>query len=595
MRSIMPKELLNLMRAGSGRISPTLKLVNGYVIDVFSSNIIKADVMVFKDRVVAIGSEEDYPTSQSTKVVDVSGKYLAPGFMDAHIHIESTLLIPAQLAKILIPHGVTSLFADPHEIGNVLGVKGIKLLLKLTEGIPLRVFIEVPSRVPTAPGLETSGAVLGVEEVGELLDLPESVSLGELNYQNLLSGREEYFQKIAAALSRGKVANGHLAMLKGVELNAALAAGLMDDHESVSAEEAMEKVVRGAAVFVREGTSERNLEDIIKGVLGRVRDFRRFMFCTDDKHPEDIVREGHIDYNVRKAVELGVDPVVAIQMATYNIATHFRVDHLVGAVAPHRKADIVVISNIDKVTIDSVIFNGEVVYYKGKLLYEPPKAEIPEYALRTININPNLIPEDLVITVKEGVSEAYVRVIDVVPEQIITHESHEWLSVKNGYIASDPKRDLLHIAVVDRHRGSKSIGKSFVRGFGLREGAIASSVAHDHHNVVIVGTNPSDMLAAVKRLREIGGGFVAIKGGRLVGELSLPFAGLLSLEPAERVIEGLKELNRAVRESLGSKLEAPFMQLEFITLPTVPELGLTDKGLIDSVKYSIISAVIKFK
>ncbi|RLG80970.1 MAG: adenine deaminase, partial [Thermoprotei archaeon] len=350
MHSIMPKELLNLMRAGSGHISPTLKLVNGYVIDVFSSNIIKADVMVFKDRVVAIGSEEDYPTSQSTKVVDVSGKYLAPGFMDAHIHIESTLLIPAQLAKILIPHGVTSLFADPHEIGNVLGVKGIKLLLKLTEGIPLRVFIEVPSRVPTAPGLETSGAVLGVEEVGELLDLPESVSLGELNYQNLLSGREEYFQKIAAALSRGKVANGHLAMLKGVELNAALAAGLMDDHESVSAEEAMEKVVRGAAVFVREGTSERNLEDIIKGVLGRVRDFRRFMFCTDDKHPEDIVREGHIDYNVRKAVELGVDPVVAIQMATYNIATHFRVDHLVGAVAPHRKADIVVISNIDKVT-----------------------------------------------------------------------------------------------------------------------------------------------------------------------------------------------------------------------------------------------------
>jgi len=590
-----PKELLTLMRAALGELAPTLKIVNGFVIDVFSGNIIKTDVIIYKDRIVALGDAKDYPTSQNTKVIDVNGAYIAPGFMDAHIHIESTLLVPAQLAKILIPHGVTSLFADPHEIANVLGVKGIKLLLEMTKDVPLRIFIEVPSRVPTAPGLETSGAVLGVKEVDEIFKLPEAISLGELNYQNLLSGKMEYFEKIAIALQHNKIVNGHLAMLAGKELNASLAAGLMDDHECISADEAIDKVMKGCGILVREGTSERNLKDIISGTLGKLKDYRKFMFCTDDKHPEDIINEGHIDYNIKKAIELGLDPVIAIQMATINIASHFRVDHLIGAVAPHRKADLVVIRDLEKLTIDTVIFDGKVVFHKGELLYKPVKVEIPELARNTININPNLSSNDLIIKVEKPAKKALVRVIDIVPGQIITKEAREWLPIKNDYIVADIEKDILHIAVVDRHKATKSIGKSFVRGFGLKAGAIASSVAHDHHNIVVVGTNADDMLMAVKHLKTIRGGFVAIKDGKVVGDLPLQFAGLMSIEPAENVINGLERLNQLVREKLGAKLDAPFMQLEFITLPTVPELGLTNKGLIDATEYKIIEPLIELK
>ena len=593
---LKPKELITLMKASLGELPPTLKIINGYVVDVFSGNIVKTDVIVYRDRVVALGNARDYPESPSTRVIDADGMYIVPGFMDAHMHIESTLLVPPQLAKILIPHGVTSLFADPHEIANVLGVSGIKLLLEMTRNVPLRIFIEVPSRVPTAPGLETPGAVLGVREVDEILKLPEAVSLGELNYQNLLSGRMEYFEKIARALQRNKVVNGHLAMLSGKELNAPLAAGIMDDHECVSAEEALDKVVRGCGILIREGTSERNLVDIISGIMGRVRDYRKFMFCTDDKHPADIVREGHIDYNIRKAIELGLDPVVAIQMATINIASHFRVDHLVGAVAPHRKADLVIVRDLEKLVIDTVVFDGKIVYHKGELLYKPPiRVDVPEFVKNTININPDLKSEDLVIRIDKPARKALVRVINIIPGQIINKEIHEWLNIRNNHVEADIERDILHIAVIDRHRASKNIGKAFVRGFGLREGAIASSVAHDHHNIVVVGTNPNDMLTAVKHLKTIGGGFAAVKNGKIIGDLPLEFAGLLSLEPAENVIDKLEKLNQTVRKELGAKIDAPFMQLEFITLPTVPELGLTDKGLIDARNYRIIEPVIELK
>ena len=578
--------------ASLGKVPPTLIIRGGTVVDVFTGSLIDADVLVFKDRVAALAS----PGSSSGEVVvDARGKYVVPGLMDAHVHVESTMLIPPRLAEALVPRGVTTLFIDPHEVANVMGVEGIDVLVSLTDGVPLRFFVEVPSRVPTAPGLETSGAYLGPVEVAELLRRPYAVSLGELNWQNILSGREEYLLKVAEALRLGKVVNGHLAGLGGRGLDAAIAAGLMDDHEAVSFEEALERVRRGCAVMIREGTSERNLDAIVKGILeAGLRDLSSFMFCTDDKHPADIVREGHIDHNVRRAVELGMDPVRAIQLATINIARHFRLDHLLGSVAPGRLADIVILDSLERFGVRTVIFGGEPVYVDGRLIWEPPKeVEVPERVLRTVRVSEELAPEDLLIRAPEGCGRVRARVMGVVPDQIVVEALEAELPVAEGYLRADLGRGVAHIAVVDRHRGTKSVGRAFVKGFGLRRGAIASSVAHDHHNVVVVGTNPGDMLVAVKHLASLGGGFAAVLNGKVVADLPLPFAGLMSLEPLDTVVEGLERLNKVAKDALGSSLKAPFMQLEFVTLPTVPEYGLTDKGLIDSRRYVVVDPVIE--
>jgi adenine deaminase len=587
----------DLARATLGEIPLTLVIEGGEVLDVFTGEIIRADVGVFRDRVVAVGDSSRFKISASTTVLKASGRYIVPGLMDAHMHVESTLLIPPRLAEILIPHGVTSLFIDPHEVANVSGVEGINALLKMTEGVPLRFFIEVPSRVPTAPGLETSGGYLGPEEVREYLRREEAVSLGELNYQNLLSLKDEYLEKVASALNLGKVVNGHLPGLTGRLLDASLAAGVMDDHESISFEEALEKARKGCSVMVREGTSERNLEDIVSGIVSSgLSDLRSFMFCTDDKHPEDIVNEGHIDYSVRKSIELGLDPVKAYQMATINIAEHFRLDHLLGAVAPHRKADILIIKDLRRVGVEAVVFDGIPVLLNGELLYTPPeKIEIPEPVKDSVRVGDRLRPEDLVIRVSPSAKEALVRVMGVIPGQILVKELIEWVKASEGILASDPSRDLLHIAVVERHEASGRVGKAFVKGFGIKEGAIASSVAHDHHNIVVVGTNAKDMYVAVRHLEAIGGGFTAVMHGEPIASLQLEFAGLMSTKPAGEVIGGLRKLNALVRDVMGSTLKSPFMQLEFITLPTVPELGLTDKGLIDSRKYRLISPVIEVR
>ncbi len=586
-----PEDLRSLIEAGLGRRPADLVVRGGTVVDVFTATLVEADVLIHRGRVVAL---TDPGRGEGARVIDAEGKYVAPGLMDAHIHVESTMLVPPRLAEALVPRGVTALFIDPHEVANVMGVEGIDILVSLTEGVPLRFFVEVPSRVPTAPGLETSGAYLGPGEVAELLRRPYAASLGELNWQNLLSGREEYLRKVAEALRIGKRVNGHLAGLGGRGLNAAIAAGLMDDHEAVTFEEAMERVRRGCAVMIREGTSERNLDTIVRGILDAgLKDLSSFMFCTDDKHPADIVKEGHIDYNVRRAIELGMDPIKAIQLATINIARHFRLDHLIGSVAPGRLADIVILDDLKRFRVRAVVFGGELVYADGKLLWESPKkVEVPEHTLRTVRVSEELVPEELLVRAPEGCRRARVRVMGVVPDQIVVEALEAELPVINGYVRADPGRDVAHIAVVDRHRGTKSVGRAFIKGFGLRRGAIASTVAHDHHNVVVVGTNSEDMLVAVKHLARIGGGFAAVLGGEVVTDLPLPFAGLMSLEPLEVVVEGLDRVNRAAREVLGSVLKAPFMQLEFVTLPTVPEYGLTDKGLIDSRRYTIVDPVI---
>lgn len=582
----------SFVQAALGEIPLDLVLSGGIVVDVYSGTTFEADVAIYRDRIVGIGR---YDGVNCKRRLDVSGRYLIPGLIDAHMHIESTMLTPQALAEILIPRGVTAILADPHEIANVMGVKGIQLLLSMAREAPLRVFVQVPSRVPTAPGLEDSGAFLGMAETQKLLSLEGVVSLGELNFQHVLSLGREYLEKISLAESASKPVNGHMPGLLGRELNACLAAGLRDDHECVTQEEALEKLRRGCAVMVREGTSERNLEDILAGIEGKLADTRGLLLCTDDKHPSDILREGHIDFNVRKAIEVGIDPIEAIQMATINTATHFRLDHEIGVLAPGREADVVVVEDIRTLQVSTVVFDGQLLYREGKMLYSAKAPEVPEWALKTVRVSPDLSKEDLMIKAPDGTSEALVRVINLIPGQIINRETREWVKATDGFLASDPSRDLLHIAVVDRHRATRQVGKAFVRGFGLKKGAIASSVAHDHHNIVVVGVNPADMLCAVRRLAETGGGFVAVRSGNVLAELALPLGGLISLQSAGEVVNSLDKLNETAMRELGCSLESPSMQLEFVTLPTVPELGLTNRGLVNATKFKLVEPVISVK
>jgi len=567
--------------------TPTLVIRNGFIVDVITGGIFESNVEVFDDKIVGLTKEE----RSSRLVVDARGGYVIPGFIDSHIHIESTMLIPQELSRILIPHGVTTLMADPHEIANVLGLKGIELLVEMSRSSKVRVFIQVPSRVPTAPGLETTGGELGEKEIEILLERDYAVSLGELNYQNVLRD-PAYVNRINISRRYRKRSNGHMAgVLEEELLNMLASTGLTDDHEAVSAEEAFRRLIRGIAVFVREGSSERNLADVLKGLRNKIRDYRLLMFCSDDKHPTDILREGHIDYNVRKAIELGLDPLVAIQMATINPAIYFRVDDLIGSITPGRKADLVVVDSLEKLNIRTVVFNGEVVYHEGRLLFDSPQINLPEWAVRTIRLNPGLKQDDLLLKTSIAEGRALVRVIEITPGQILKRELLEWLKVENGLVLSDLNRDILHIAIVERHKGLLNVGKAFVKGFKLRKGAIASSVSHDHHNIAVIGVDALDMYIAVKRLSEINGGFVAVSEGRIVGEIPLEFAGLMSIRRYEEVVEDLTRLNNAVRSVLGSELSNPFMQLEFVSLPSVPELGLTDRGLVKD--YKIVEPIIE--
>jgi len=583
-------ELIELGEAALGLRKSTLAITNVNIVDVYTGTINEGTILIYKDRVVGIVNG----SFKAQKIFDGGGKYAIPGLMDAHMHIESTMLLPTELSKLLIPHGVTSIFADPHEIANVLGVRGIKLLLELANKSLVRVFIEVPSRVPTAPQLEDTGSSLGINETLDLLSLDNSVSLGELNYQNVLGENKTfYLEKILLADYLGKIVNGHMAGVSTETLNVLGSLGLLDDHETLDCFEAVERLKRGIAVMVREGSTERNLENIIKDII-KIPDKRKILMCTDDKHPKDILYEGHIDYSVRKAIELGMDPIEAIQTATINIAQHFGIDSYVGAIAPLRKADIVLVNSLEELSISNVFFDGKHVFAYGKLLVELPKPNIPKWTLKTIKISKELRSEDLVLKAPISEGSVKVRVMGVVEDQIVVKELSYWLSVKDGFILPDLENDVLHIAVVERHRGLKSVGKAFVKGFGLKKGAIASSVAHDHHNIVVVGVNAEEMYAAVKYLEKYGGGFVVVENRSLRAIVDLPFAGLLSLDTAEEVIEKLEKANVEARR-LGCKLKSPFMQLEFITLPTVPELGLTNKGLVDSRNYRVIDPIIEYK
>ncbi len=576
--------LLQNLHASAGRIPADLLIDNLQIVDVFTERIFPGALLIHGETIVAVNPGRQVEAAQT---FDGKGMYAVPGFMDCHVHIETTLLTPEALASVIVPWGTTTLFVDAMEIANVLGIKGLKCLLG-NRNLPFRTFMEVPSRVPTAPGLETTGGVLGVEEVAELLDDEIAVSLGELDPEKILNYKTEYLHKILHARQRGKICNGHAIGLDWDQLNIYAAAGLSDDHESVTYNELFERLRLGLKPLVREGSTERNLTELISGVVANHLPTEDILFCTDDKHVNDIAQEGHISYNIQKSIELGLDPVKAVKIATINAARHFRLDHMLGSLTPGRLADIVLLEDLRDIRPAHVFKGGALVASSG-VLEKELKGDYPDFMLSTVTVSPDLSETDFIVPATG--ETAKVQVINLYPDQIINYGSEEVLKVSDGAVIPDVARDILKLSVVERYGKNGQVASGFVKGFGLQGGAIASSVSHDHHNIVIVGTNDRDMVLAARELERCQGGFAAVRDGEVLGVLPLPIGGLMSPLPAKAVMKEIEALNQVVAE-MGSAMPAPFMSLSFVSLPTVPELGLTDLGLIDVLKHRIIPVVL---
>ncbi len=560
-----------------GKIKSTLVIKNVNILNFFTGKIDKEkDVAIYKDTIVGVG--KDYHGDEE---IDGSGKYLSPGFIDAHVHIESSMVSVGEYAKAVVNRGTTSVVADPHEIANVLGLDGIRYMLYTSKYAPINVFLMAPSCVP-ATSFETSGATLRAFDLHPLFSEKWVLGLGEMmNFPGVINKDPIVLDKISIA--SGKIIDGHAPALSGKELNAYIGAGIYSDHETTTPKEALEKLSKGMYIMIREGTATKDLEALIP-IINEF-NHTRIMFCTDDRHPHDIINQGHIDYMIKRAIARGVDPMIAYKIASYSASRYFGLKNL-GGIAPGYQADLVLLDNIEEVKIHTVIKSGKKVIDNNKFIYETP-VKIPYDLRASVNIR-WLSTDDFKVKVHPNDK---VRIIDIVPNQIITKEIIDTPKTENGIVVSDIDRDYLIIAVVERHHASDNLGIGLIHGIGLKKGAIASSVAHDSHNIIAVGTNFDDILKAIIRVKSRQGGFSIAVNNEIVGNLPLPLAGLMTDIPIEEADKKLQELLKITRE-LGSPLKDPFMQMGFMALPVVPKLKITDKGLFDVEKFNFTSFVV---
>lgn len=567
------KDIQHKLRVARGETPAELLFKNARLVNVLSGEIHDADVAVDDGRVIGFG---DYGAKE---IIDLEGAYLAPSLIDGHFHVESTMVTIPEFARAVVPHGTGAMVIDPHEYANVLGMDGIRYVLESSRNLPIDFFIMLPSCVP-ATHLETAGARFTADDLAFMMSDDRIAGVAELmNYPGVYLGHESELAKIDAG--RGKVIDGHAPGLRGKNLNAYALAGVRSDHESTELEEAREKLRLGMHLLIREGSTERNLEHIIPLVTPQ--NSANCSFATDDKLPGDLVNEGHIDHSIRKAIAHGVAPVTAIQMGTINTARYYRLKNH-GAIAPRYWADFIVFDDLAKFEIKRVYKKGVPVAANGKYLRE--KSPDTEQPRSTMNLSYHA-PQDFEARAN-GAKK--IRVIEIVPHQIVTKEILETPRVSEEQIVSDIERDILKLVVVERHRATGNVGVGFVRGFGLKRGALGSTVAHDAHNVVVVGVRDSDIVTAIQALEGMRGGQVAVADGKIEAALPLPIAGLVSDQPLEAVIEKIVELKTAATR-LGCTLDAPFMSLSFLSLSPIPALKLTDQGLVDAVNLKLTTLI----
>jgi adenine deaminase len=560
-----------LISAARGDTPVDLLLCNARLVNVHLGVVEPADIAVAEGTVIGFGSRP------ARERVDLNGRLVAPGLIDSHVHLESAMVAPSEFARAVVPRGTTAVVADPHEIANVLGTAGIEYMLRASKGLPLQVFLAVPACVP-ATSMETAGAELAAHDLEPFLANPRVCALAEMmNFPGVIHADSAVLAKLAVARKAGKRLDGHAPGLCAKLLHAYLVPGIGSDHECTTLAEAREKLAAGMVIMVRQASGACNLDDLLP--LVNLRTARRMMWCTDDRNPHDLLAEGHIDSMVRRAIKKGVDPVTAIQMATLNPAEYFGLKRL-GAVAPGKRADLVVFDNLEDFRVQQVYAAGRLVAEQGRAvsgafqISAPPAPAAMRVPLAKLNFNVPAKGRDM-------------RVIEVVRNQIVTRAATFPALVAGGLAVADVSRDLLKMVVVERHRNSGRTGVGFIRGFGLAAGALASSVAHDSHNIVAVGADDADLHLAVQTVVDMGGGLAAVANGRVMAGLALPIAGLISDQPVSDVRHGLDALRDAARR-MGSDLPDPFMTLSFMALPVIPELKLTDHGLVDVAGFKLV-------
>ncbi len=583
---------MDLVKCAQGMVPAELLINNCKLINVCTKEIQEGiNVAVIKGRIAYVGTSNQIKADENTVVIDANGKYLAPGFMDGHMHIESSMLTVNEYAKAVIPHGTSACMIDPHEICNVLGMDGVKYMIEESKGTPLKTMVTAPSCVPAVPGFEDTGSHIGPEEIKEMMTWNEIVGLGEMmNFPGILYSNEETHKIVGETLKADKCVTGHYSVPEtDTGLNAYIASGVRCCHESTREIDSLTKMRLGMYAQLREGSAWHDLCEVGKAITNHEIDSRFACLVTDDTHPHTLTEKGHLDYVIKRAIEEGIDPISAIQMVTINVAALYQLDHEMGSITPSKCADMVLIDDINTCHISMSIIDGEVVSENGVIAKEIKPYQYPESAKNSVHLN-KITEKDLRIEA-EG-DKVKVRAMEVIPGKTITLESFVELPVINGEVVADSNVDTMKAVVFERHHETGRNGYGFIKGFGIKKGALAQTVAHDAHNLLVVGTNDKDMVIAANTLIECGGGLVAVLDGKVIGLVPLRIAGLMSDNPLEVVNKEVEGIEKAWIE-LGSKLPSPFMTMGIQSLACIPEIRLTNRGLVDCRTFEFVDLIIK--
>ena len=569
-----------LAAVAGGSCPADLVIIHANLINVCTREIEEdISVAVSEGRIALVG-DASHCIGEGTRILDAKGQYLAPGFLDGHIHVESSMMGVGEYARAVIPHGTTGIYMDPHEICNVLGLEGVKCMLEDAARTPLKAMFTTPSCVPAVPGFEDTGSHVGPEDVAETMKWDNCVGLGEMmNFPGILSSNEETHAITGAALQAGKIVTGHYSMPEtGKGLNAYIASAVRCCHESTRAEDALAKMRLGMYAMFREGSAWHDLAEVAKSITQHAVDTRFAVLVSDDTHPHTLLSQGHLDHIIRRAVEEGIDVLTAIQMVTINCAQCFQMDHELGSIAPGKCADMVLLDNLTDLNVQKVFIDGELAAENGAVTQAYTPYTYPEWATHSIHVGETITPATFAIPA--SADQATVRAIEVIPARVGDYERHVILKAKDGRLESDVDQDVLKAVVFERHHATGKKGFGFVKGFGIRRGAMASTVAHDAHNLLVIGTNDADMALAANTLIQCGGGMCVVCDGQVLGTVPLPIAGLMNDKPVEEIGQAVASLEEAWKE-IGCTMPSPFMTMALIPLACLPELRLTDRGLVD--------------
>ena len=578
-----------LAKVAMGVEKADLVICNARLVNVCTAEIQEGiDVAISEGRIALVGDAK-HCIGENTKVIDANCQYIAPGFMDGHIHVESAMINCGEYARAVVPHGTTGIFMDPHEICNVCGLQGVKFMIEDAKRAPLKAMANAPSCVPAVAGFEDTGSSVKPPEIREMMSWDGIVGLGEMmSFPNVLSAEENIHGELAETLKADNIITGHFSIPDtGAGLNAYIASGVRCCHESTRAEDVLEKMRHGMYALMRYGSAWHDMPVIIRAILDNSIDDRFACLISDDTHPDTLVQDGHMDHILRCAIKEGLDPIRAIQYVTINIATCFRMDHEMGSITPGKCADIVFFDDLQDIRITRTIIDGDVVAENGKMTVDVKPASYPEFVLDTMHVGSAITPESFRIPALKDAGKVRTRVIEIIPNRVGTFERFVDLEIKDGAVLADVGQDVMKMAVIERHHETGTKGFGFLKGFGFKKGAMAQTVAHDAHNLLVAGTNDEDMALAANTLIECGGGMCAVADGKVLALVPLPIAGLMSDRPVEEVAELVSKLDEAWQE-MGCVINSPYMTMAIVPLACLPELRLTNRGLVDCRSFQFV-------